>query len=172
MPLPATKVELLESLQQAYIKLDSEFDVVNSRHERQDGIEGNILCCDIVSYQIGWEQQELTGRTPAMPAKGFKWNQLSDLTQSFYDENEEISLSKLREEFNEKYEELVTWIESLSVQELFEPHQREWTGDKWAIVKWIQVNSIAPYRSARNKIRRWKKENGRQHRVRSIKGCQ
>jgi len=51
MPLPATKVELLESLQQAYIKLDSEFDVVNSRHERQDGIEGNISCCDIVSYQ-------------------------------------------------------------------------------------------------------------------------
>ena len=166
MPLPATKVELFTSLQQAYIKLDSEFDVVNSEHERKDGIEGNLSCCDIVSYQIGWanllmswEQQELAGKTPVMPAKGFKWNQLSDLAQSFYDESKKISLSQLRGEFSEKHEELVTWIESLSEQELFEPHQREWTGDKWAIVKWIQVNSIAPYRSARTKIRRWKRDN-------------
>jgi hypothetical protein len=68
-------------------------------------------------------------------------------------------LKELRVEFNEIYKELVTWIESLTEQEIFEPHQRGWTGDKWAIAKWVQVNSIAPYRSARTKIRRWKKEN-------------
>lgn len=118
--------------------------MVNSAHERKDGIEGNLSCCDIVSYQIGWanllmswEQQELGGKTPAMPNKGFKWNQLSDLAQSFYDGSNEISLSQLSGKFSEKYEELVIWIEPLSEQELFEPHQREWTGDKWAIVKWI-----------------------------------
>lgn len=166
MPLPATKDELLESLKQAYIKLDSEFDVVNLEYERQHGIEGNISCCDIVSYQIGWadlimgwEQQELAGKAPAMPAKGFKWNQMGDLAQSFYDKNSKKSLSQLRAEFNERYKKLVNWIESLNEQELFEMHQRKWTGDKWAIVKWIQVNSIAPYRSARTKVRRWKKEN-------------
>ena len=99
---------------ESYNKLDSAFDVVNSAHERKDGIEGNLSCCDIVSYQIGWanllmswEQQELAGKTPAMPNKGFKWNQLSDLAQSFYDESNEISLSQLSGKFSEKYEELV-----------------------------------------------------------------
>jgi hypothetical protein len=166
MPLPTTKAELIESLSQAYTKLDSEFDVVNSECEKQNGIEGNISCCDVVSYQIGWanllmgwEQQESEGKRPEMPAKGFKWNQLGDLAQSFYVKNSKKSLSQLRVEFNESYQELVTWIESLTEEELFERHQRKWTGDKWAIVKWIQVNSIAPYRSARTKVRRWKKEN-------------
>jgi hypothetical protein len=166
MPLPSTKSELLESLKLSYMKLDSEFDVINPENERRQGIEGNVSCCDIVSYQVGWanllmgwEQQESEGKTPEMPAKGFKWNQLGDLAQSFYDKNSKKSLSQLRVELKESYHKLVTWIESLTEQELFEPHQRKWTGDKWAIVKWVQVNSIAPYRSARTKIRRWKKEN-------------
>jgi hypothetical protein len=166
MPIPTKKAELLESLRQAYTKLDSEFDAVNPEYEKQKGIEGNISCCDVVSYQIGWtnllmdwEQQELESKVPEMPAKGFKWNQLGELAQSFYEKNSKKSLKELRVEFNEIYKELVTWIESLTEQEIFEPHQRGWTGDKWAIAKWVQVNSIAPYRSARTKIRRWKKEN-------------
>lgn len=166
MPLPTTKSELLEKLKQAYTKLDSEFDVVDSEREKLKDIEGNISCCDVLSYQIGWanlligwEQQELKGKTPAMPAKGFKWNQLGDLAQYFYSQSSKKSLSKLRLEFNETYLKLVAWIESLTEQELFKSNQRKWTGDKWAIAKWIQVNTIAPYSSARTKVRRWKKEN-------------
>jgi hypothetical protein len=166
MPLPTTKAELIENLSQAYTKLDSEFDAVNSEYEKQKDIEGHLSCCDIVSYQIGWakllmgwDQQELKGETPQMPAKGFKWNQLGELAQSFYVSDSEKSLSQLRKEFYKSYQQLITWIESLTLEEIFELHQRKWTGDKWAIVKWVQVNTIAPYRSARTKVRRWKKEN-------------
>ncbi|MFV0414860.1 MAG: ClbS/DfsB family four-helix bundle protein, partial [Chthoniobacterales bacterium] len=45
-------------------------------------------------------------------------------------------------------------------QELFESKQRIWAGEKWAVVKWIQVNTIAPYCSARTKLRAGN-ENGR-----------
>jgi hypothetical protein len=166
MPLPATKDELLRNLRQAYLRLDSEFDVVSPESERNQSVEGNLSCCDMVSYQVGWarllmgwEQQESEGNAAAMPAEGFKWNQLRELAQSFYEKDSNKSLRQLRTEFKTCYQELAAWIESLSEKELFEPHQRNWTGDKWAIVKWIQVNSIAPYRSARTKVRRWKKEN-------------
>ncbi|NOX51177.1 MAG: ClbS/DfsB family four-helix bundle protein, partial [Gammaproteobacteria bacterium] len=141
MPLPTTKIELLESLSQAYEKLDSEFDAVDSSNERVRGIEGNISSCDIVAYQIGWanlligwEQQELEGKTPIMPSKGFKWNQLGILGQSFYNRNTKKSLLQLRTEFKESYRKLVQWVESLTEQELFEPYQRNWTGNKWAMV--------------------------------------
>ena len=166
MPLPTTKSELLVNLHQAYTRLDSEFDVVSKELENLREIDGSLSCCDVLSYQIGWanlligwEQQELDGKTPAMPAEGFKWNQLGELALSFYSQSSTKSLSELRLDFNETYMNLVSWIESLSEEELFKPHQRKWTGDKWAIVKWIQVNTIAPYSSARTKVRRWKKDN-------------
>jgi hypothetical protein len=165
MPLPNTKIELLNNLDQAYEKLDAEFDAVESEYERDCGIEGNVSCCDIVAYQIGWgsllvgwEKLELAGKTPEMPAPGFKWNQLGELANSFYEEQSKKSLQQLRNEFSELHQVLVNWINSLSELELFQPQKRRWTGEKWAIAKWIQVNTVAPYRSARTKVRRWKKE--------------
>jgi hypothetical protein len=165
MPLPNTKDELLSILRQAYVKLDAEFNTIELEYERCDGIEGNVSCCDIVAYQIGWgsllvgwEKIELAGKTPEMPAPGFKWNQLGELAKSFYEKQSKKSLQQLKKEFTELYQVLIEWINSLTEKELFQPKQRDWTGEKWAMVKWIQVNTIAPYRSARTKVRRWKKE--------------
>jgi hypothetical protein len=165
MPLPTTKKELISSLNQAYKKLDDEFETISKKMERLQHIQGNISCCDIVAYQIGWaklllnwEEQELNGKNPEMPAKDFKWNQLGELAKSFYARESCKSLSKLRKELKSAVQDLNTWIDSLTECELFQLHQRKWTGDKWAMVKWIQINTIAPYRSARTKVRRWKKD--------------
>lgn len=54
MPLPSTKAELLESLNQAYSKLDTEFDEVDSQKEQLQDIEGNVFCCDIVARHQGY----------------------------------------------------------------------------------------------------------------------
>ena len=135
--------------------------------ERQKKIAGNISCCDVLAYQIGWarlllgwDKSEAAGKIPAMPAKGYQWNQLGPLAQSFYEKSSEKTLKQLRTEFKRVFNQLIKWVQSLSEEELFELHQREWAGEKWPVIKWIQVNSIAPYRSARTKIRRWKKAMG------------
>lgn len=167
MPLQANKEELLKNLHSAYEKLDSEFDAVPTALERIQKIQGNISCCDVIAYQIewatlllGWEKSEKNGKFPAMPAKGYKWNELGNLAQSFYDKHASKSLKQLRADFKKIYKKLTQWIEALSEEELFLLQQRQWAGEKWALVKWIQVNTIAPCRSARTKVRRWKKENG------------
>lgn len=165
MPLATTKPELLEKLNQAYNKLDSEFERVSCEQERILGIEGGISCCDVLAYQIGWtnlllgwDRQECSGKQPILPAENYQWNQLSALAQSFYREHAQKSLSQLRVEFHDCYHELIRWIEPLSEQELFALNQRQWAGEKWPLVKWIQVNTIAPYGSARTRIRRGKRE--------------
>lgn len=165
MPLPASKSELLDNLNQATQKLDNEFNTIDLEIERTKEIEGNISCCDLLAYQIGWgklllgwEEQEKSGKKPCMPATGFKWNQLGELAESFYNEYSEENLTQLRKDFKKLNHSLVVWIESLTDQELFESKQRIWAGEKWAVVKWIQVNTIAPYCSARTKLRRWKQE--------------
>lgn len=165
MPLPTTKKQLLQNLQTAYQKLDAEFDAIPESLSRQKGIEGEISCCDLLAYQIGWadtlmgwEKAEQQGQTPTMPTKGFKWNQLGELATHFYQVHTNATLPELRAQFAQRQTELTEWIDALDDSELFQAHQRQWTGEKWAMVKWIQINTIAPYQSARTKLRRWKKQ--------------
>ena len=53
-------------------------------------------------------------------------------------------------------------IDSLSDEELFKPHMRKWADDAtktavWEVYKFIYVNTVAPFKIFRNKIRKWKK---------------
>ena len=65
----------------------------------------------------------------------------------------------MRADFERTVGEIVDMIEALPTADLFKPKMRKWTGEKWAMVKWIQINTIAPYSAARTKVRRWKKES-------------
>ncbi len=164
MPLPASHVELLEKLDAAYQKFDAEFDDISEYDSQIKHLEGKVSPADLIAYQIGWgecllrwEATEKSGQQPDMPATGYKWNELGPLADSFYDAWRETELAAMRAEFSRLLGRLREWIESLDESELFTVGTRQWAGDKWPLAKWIQVNTIAPYISARTKIRRWKK---------------
>ena len=64
----------------------------------------------------------------------------------------------LKENINSIYE----MIDSLSDEELFEPHMRKWADEAtktavWEVYKFIHVNTVAPFGTFRTKIRKWKK---------------
>lgn len=164
MPLPSNKRDLLTSLQTAYDRLVEELAAVPPALERDPGLEGGVSPCDLVAYQIGWgrlllgwDAHEARGEVPLMPAPGFRWNQLGLLAQAFYRERQGQSLAQLLVDFAELVERLRSFIESGSEEFLFGIGVRRWTGPKWPLAKWIQVNTIAPYGSARARLRRWKK---------------
>ena len=53
-------------------------------------------------------------------------------------------------------------IDSLSEEELFEPHMRKWADGAtktavWEVYKFIHINTVAPIGTFRTKIRKWKK---------------
>jgi hypothetical protein len=164
MPLPKNKSELLKNVKDSFQKLDSEFDDISKMASRKKEIKGGISACDVLAYQIGWgqlllgwEKSERSGKTPFMPAKGYKWNELGRLAEFFYDEHRGETLENLRRKFKKTVNEVSAMIDELPENELFKPKQRQWTGGKWPMVKWIQINTVAPYSSARTKLRRWKK---------------
>lgn len=166
MPLPTNKTELLNSLHAAYSKLVEEAATVPSEMERNPELEGGISPCDLIAYQIGWGQillswddLETRGETVEMPAPGFKWNQLGLLAESFYQEQHEQTLKQLLVQFEVLRDRMWLFIESNSEDTLFGIGKRQWAGQKWPLAKWIQVNTIAPYGSARAKLRKWKKSN-------------
>ena len=164
MPLPADKTELLARLQRAHAQLAEAAAAVPVEFERETGLAGGISPCDLIAYQIGWgrrllawEASEAGGGVAEMPAPGFKWNQLGALAQAFYVEHREHSLAQLLTEFEALAGDLRGCIEAIPEDELFGLGRRRWARPKWPLVKWIQVNTIAPYGSARAKLRQWQR---------------
>ncbi|WP_079121660.1 ClbS/DfsB family four-helix bundle protein, partial [Streptococcus pneumoniae] len=92
----------------------------------------------------------------------FKWNQLGELYQWFTDTYAHLSLQELKAKLNENINSISAMIDSLSEEELFEPHMRKWADEAtktatWEVYKFIHVNTVAPFGTFRTKIRKWKK---------------
>jgi hypothetical protein len=122
---------------------------------------------EIVAYQIGWmklllgwDLDEQNGKEVITPSPGYKWNQLGGLYQNFYDQYQDQPLSQLTSLFVACVDDLTLWLEGLSDEELFLPGGRKWassTPSNWPVWKWVHINTVAPFKSFRSKIRKWKK---------------
>ena len=109
-----------------------------------------------------WEADEQHGVEVKTPSEQFKWNQLGDLYQWFTDTYAHLSLAELKGKLNENIAAIQTMIDSMSEEELFQPHMRRWADDAtktavWEVYKFIHVNTVAPFGTFRTKIRKWKK---------------
>jgi len=122
---------------------------------------------EIIAYQLGWmdlirgwDSDELAGKEVITPAPGYKWNQMGALYQGFYEKYQNESLSELRKLFVGAVSSLVEWLDGFTDDELFQPGGRKWaasTASNWPIWKWVHINTVAPFKSFRSKIRKWKK---------------
>ncbi|WP_424350106.1 ClbS/DfsB family four-helix bundle protein (plasmid) [Latilactobacillus sp. 5-91] len=160
------KAELVKEIKNRYQKYIDEFEEIPEglRDKRVETVDRTPS--ENLSYQLGWlsllldweatEQQDLKVFTPA---KGYKWNNLGGLYQSFYNEYGKLTLFEQKECLDKKVVDLCIWIESLSEKELFEPGYRQWatTNAQWPIYKWVHINTVAPFTNFRTKIRKWKK---------------
>lgn len=124
---------------------------------------------EIIAYQLGWmgllrawDRDESEGKQIVTPAPGYKWNQLGGLYQSFYDKYQDRSLEQLQEYFVESVDSLVEWLQNFSEEEIFKPGGRKWaasTPSNWPVWKWVHINTVAPFKTFRTKIRKWKKNH-------------
>lgn len=144
-----------------------EFDSVSEK-DKDELIEGvDRTPSQMIAYQLGWmnlildwEKQENEGYDVITPTEGYKWNNLGSLYDSFYKEYDNYTLSELSNKFTNKVSEIIELINSYTDVELFEQGGRRWassTPANWAIWKWIHINTVAPFKSFRSKIRKWKK---------------
>lgn len=164
MPLPTSKAEFLARFEQAAERLLTELAAVPDACWHAPVLDNGRSPADLLAYQIGWgrlllawEAEETAGRQPAMPAPGFKWNQLGALAQHFYQAAAGVSRPALMAEFAALRRSLGEWLQGMDESTLLVPGQRRWAGDKWPLAKWVQVNTAAPYNAARTKLRRWAK---------------
>jgi hypothetical protein len=134
---------------------------------RIDGVDRTPQ--EMIAYQLGWmdlirgwDSDELAGKEVITPAPGYKWNQMGELYQGFYEKFSGFSLEQLRGMFVAAVNDTVKWFQSFSDDEVFKPGGRKWaasTASNWPIWKWVHINTVAPFKSFRGKIRKWNKSH-------------
>jgi len=121
----------------------------------------------MIAYQLGWmnlifhwEKQEQQGHIVITPTQDYKWNNLGGLYENFYKKYKGYTLKELCTMFIKAEQQIIELINSYTDVELFQQGGRKWsssTPSNWAIWKWIHINTVAPFKSFRAKIRKWKK---------------
>ena len=163
----ADKDALITEIKETANMFISEFDGIPESDKAVRLEEVDRTPQEIIAYQLGWmklllswDSNELAGKEVVTPSPGYKWNQLGGLYQSFYDQYRDESLSQLIKLFVSAVDELIQWLSGFSEEELFRPGGRKWaasTPSNWPIWKWTHINTVAPFKSFRSKIRKWKK---------------
>ena len=147
----------------------SEFDIIPESLKDKSVEEVDRTPAVNLAYQVGWttlvlkwESDERNGLHVKTPSDDFKWNQLGELYQWFTDTYAYLSLQELKDMLKENINSIYEMIDSLSDEELFEPHMRKWADEAtktavWEVYKFIHINTIAPFGTFRTRIRKWKK---------------
>ncbi|WP_335871265.1 ClbS/DfsB family four-helix bundle protein [Bacillus sp. 2205SS5-2] len=157
---------LKEEIHKRYLLLDGEFNDISD--DLRDTYDKDVdrTPGEIIAYQLGWlnlvmswDRDERAGKEVVTPSSEYKWNQLGALYQSFYNDYSHFSLTDLRQEFKKVEQQFQSWIDTLTTEELYTQGTLKWTGSnpKWPAIRFIHINSVAPFKSFRTKIRKWKK---------------
>lgn len=167
------RATLSTSIQEEYNKLIGLITSIPSdSYEKKvmEGTGGLVSCADIISYQIGWGtlligwyKAGISGKMPEMPGAGFLSWDYEGLAKHFYKQYHDTRDKQL-EHFKQIVEEIIVTVEheyargNLDASGIW-----QWctlkSGKQWPLSKWVQVNTVAPYKRATGLIRRsalWK----------------
>lgn len=168
MPIPSTKKELSEAIQNNYKKLKSELSIIEASVAKKQELEGHakntkMSICDLLAYLNGWGQLVLKwnrikdeGNEPDFPEQGFKWNELGKLAQKFYADQNKHSYESICKQLDETVAEILNLVASKSNTELY---GTKWY-EKYTLGRMISLNTASPYDNACKRIRKWKKLKG------------
>lgn len=168
-----SKRELLERNEkehQAFVELAR--SIPRSRY-REEGVWGDGWAIqDLLAHLMEWEQMFLRwyregreGGKPALPAPGYKWNQIPELNRAIWRKHRRSSTKKVIEGFESSYEEILALVWQLSPEELLIPGHFAWTG-KYPLTTYLAPNTGSHYRFATRVLKRWLKEQKAQESVR------
>lgn len=168
----ASKEELKEEIIKSYKKYIEEFNDIDENLKDKRIEEVDRTPAENLSYQVGWtslllkwEENEKAGIEVKTPSDKFKWNELGKLYEWFNESYSNLSLKELRIILDENINKILKLIDNMTEEELFKPHMRRWADDAtktavWEVYKFIHVNTVAPFKTFRTKIRKWKKLSG------------
>jgi len=161
MPRPTTKEELLTAMQKEHKAL---VEMLDSLPPEQLAMTSQTIeewaIKDILAHVTAWEQMVLgwyaaglRDEVPAMPADGFKWNQIPVLNQQIYEAHRLDPTDNVLAAFRASYQQILERIQAISDEEMFTPERYRWTR-KNAMGTYFVSATSSHYHWARKEI--WK----------------
>lgn len=162
-----------DALLKAYLTLVNLVSQIPAKYHNTQCFEGSgrkASVRDLLAYQIGWGkrlidwyQTGLQGIHPEMPGEGFsKWDYTA-LANHFYSKYQYGSLDQQLEELKQVVEVIVSFVEKEERDgHLDKLGVWQWctlpSGKQWPLSKWVQVNTVAPYKRLSSQIRKFLRE--------------
>lgn len=163
------KAQLSKNIQKEYNNLMSIISDIERKDRLQKTIEGTdglVSIADLIAYQIGWGTLLLTwyktglkGQMPEMPGQGFDTWDYVGLAHHFYKKYHYDGYRKQEQEFHKIMQQIIDMVEhEYQIHNLDAIGIWDWctlkSGKQWPLSKWVQVNTVAPYKKAASLIRK------------------
>ena len=163
------KSELVDAIELTYKALKADLESIPAPLTEKKEMDGHMKdtkmsVCNLMAYLVGWGELVLKwdkfyqkeGKLPDLPDTGFKMNQMGELAQKFYKDYEGDNFPTLLKKYDAVVEKILKMINSKDNKELY---QTDWY-KKYPFGRMIAFNTSSPYKNARGRIRKWKKEKG------------
>jgi hypothetical protein len=105
---------------------------------------------------LRWYREGADGRTPVMPAEGYKWNETRKLNHDIHAKHENASWKRVLGMFEDSYAEVLALAGGLSERELLTPGHFAWT-KKYPLATYLGPNSASHYRFAIKTLKKWQR---------------
>ena len=138
--------------------------------KKSDGTSGKINIANLIAYQIGWGtllinwyEEGLKNKMPHMPGEGFTSWDYTAIAQHFYTKYGKLPIQDLLKQFEKIVNNIIQITEhEFATGNLDKLGVWDWctlkSGKKWPLSKWIQINTVAPYKAAGMVIKKGLKE--------------
>jgi len=158
MPIPTTRVELIEQVSGAFAKLQEVL--------QRAGPAAALRVCvddwrvkDVVAVRawwthavIDWVEAGKRGESPSLPASGYRWNETPRLNDDIVAGAAESPYDSVCDRLEEGFERALECIDSLTDAELLDVGVFPWAG-KWPVSRWISINTARQYTTASRFVR-------------------
>ena len=159
-----SKQTLLDDIRTEHDRLCALLEEIPKTHYRERGVWGDgWTICDLVAHLAEWQrmfldwyEEGLRGRTPQMPAAGYKWNETPKLNRAIWAKHCARSPAAVRTDFDTGYVQILQLVEELSSDSLLKPGHFGWTG-RYPLTTYIAPNTASHYRFAIKVIKRWRR---------------
>ena len=160
MPRPITKSELITESEKEYAALEKFLSPLTPQQMLQPGSLGDWSVKDVLAHLLEWQQLFFgwyaageRRETPALPAEGYKWNQLPALNQAIYEKHHAVPLEDILARFRASHQQTMQFVETLTEEQLFTPGIYSWTNAN-RLAAYIAANTASHYRWARTEMRK------------------
>ncbi len=163
------KVPLSDEIAQSYDQLIDVVDTVSEElfyKKITEGTGGAVSVADIIAYQIGWGKlligwykAGVAKKTVVMPGEGFVTWDYVGLANHFSEKYRYTDKATTLEAFYKVVEEIIAFVKlEQKTNNLTRLGIWDWctigSGKQWPLSKWVQVNTVAPYKRARVMVKK------------------